>query len=77
VRDARLLRRGVAAVVAAAVMIAVLLASGPLVTSLTGLVPQIPDLVPLAFRGLLGLAAYAAIFAAASRLVSRGTAAGG
>jgi putative peptidoglycan lipid II flippase len=77
VRDPRLVRRSAAALVAAVAMAAVLVASEPLAAPLRGLVPQVPDLVSLAVRGLLGLAAYAAIVAAASRLPVGGATAAG
>jgi putative peptidoglycan lipid II flippase len=77
VRDRRLMRHGAAAFVAAAAMAVVLVASEPLATPLRGLVPQIPDLVSLAVRGLLGLLAYAAVVAAASRLAAGGASATG
>ncbi|HVV95375.1 MAG TPA: murein biosynthesis integral membrane protein MurJ [Hyphomicrobiales bacterium] len=77
VRDPRLVGRGLAALVAAVAMAAVLVASGPLAAPLAGAVRQVPDLVPLAVRGLLGLAAYGAVVVAASRLPVRGASAAG
>jgi putative peptidoglycan lipid II flippase len=77
VGDPRLIRSAVLALVAAAAMGVVLVASEPLAQPLAGLIRKVPLLAPLALRGLLGVALYVAIVAAGWRLLGRGRLAAG